>query len=147
MFETARVVLPENRAAFIPSDVMSLAQYIDFKRKFNERVPGENAKIETKNVKLAANSQPLIPKLELFPMETVLVMSEKKPFIVTMEGFRRVTIPSGVFNCPIELIDHWYVVAHGVKAYVNPVAPLPVIEPEKEASSALKNIVTKKAKA
>ena len=147
--ETVKTLAPEDRKAYIPTDVMSLPQYLDFKRKFNAQVPAENKRIANKNAKLHI-SQPPLPELELFPMDTVLMISEKA-FIVTLDGFRRVSIPKGVFNCPVELSEHWYFSANGAKVYVHPAAPVlaePVLaeissETPKETSS-LKNLVKAK---
>jgi hypothetical protein len=138
--ETTHVVKPEDRRAFIPSDVMSLSQYIEFKRKFNERLPAENKKIEAKNVKAKEYSQPFTPKLDAYPLETVTMISEST-FIVTLVDYKRVVIPRGIFECPVELADHWYLAAHKVQAFVHPNAAPKTEEPKQE--SPLKKLAKK----
>ena len=150
--ETVKVVQPTERRAVVPSDVMSLAKYIEFKRQFNERVLGENVKIQARNVKLANVFQPTIPELVPYPMDTVLMIGARA-FIMTREDGKRVLIPAGVFHCPVELSDDWYMIANGVKAYVHPeLAPVASAEAEAETGQSvgepkaapLKNLAKKK---
>lgn len=143
--ENMKIVKPEERRAYVPSDVMSLAQYVEFKRKFNERLAAENVKIEAFNVKAKANSQPLKPELEPYPMETVLMICDKQ-FILTRIDLRRILFPRGIFNCPVELVDDWYLRANGAQVYTHPtLSPLkdePIKAPAFE--SPFKNLAASK---
>ena len=126
--ENIKVVTPEERRAYVPSDVMSLASYTAFKQKLHV-------------------SQPPVPELEAYPLETVLMICDKQ-FIVTRPDFKRIIIPRGVFECPVELSDDWYIRANGVQVYVHPVtAPLQTPEAPKPAKvkNGLKNLVNPKA--
>ena len=145
-FETIKIVNPEERRAYVPSDVMSLASYAAFKAQFNARLDVENAKIQARNARLHSSQRPE-PELEAYPLETVLMICDKQ-FIVTRQDFKRVVIPRGVFECPVELSDDWYIRANGVQVYVHPVAaPIKSVEETKPAKSknGLKNLVNPKA--
>ncbi len=122
--ETVHNVDPKERSAFVPSDVMSLIQYQEFKQKFNDRLEIENAKIRAKNVALH-ESQPKIPELVALPMNTVTMISPKQCIIIRAD-YKRVLCPRGIFECPIELSDDWYLAANGVKLYNRPSENVPV---------------------
>lgn len=148
MFGTeVKVVQPDDRRAYIPSDVMDLATYIAFKAKFNANLDRENGRIKLRNGALH-ESQPKIPELRAYPTDVVLMISPKS-FIITLPDFKRVVIPIGVFNCPVELAEHWYMESNGGKAYEHPASPVlaapaaPEVAKEAPASSPIKNLAGK----
>jgi hypothetical protein len=114
-------VAPNERKLHIAADVLSLAAYEAFKIKFNSDLPKNNARIEYANKGLGEGQKPT-PLLVSMPTETVPMISIRD-FIVTLDGYRRVHIPKGIFYCPIELVDHWYLDANGVKKFENPDEP------------------------
>ena len=116
-----KTVEPSARMMHIPSDTLSLAAYAEFKTKFNAELSKKNARIKAANAKLHESQKPE-NELEPFPMETIPMISERI-FIITMEGFRRIVIPKGIFNCPVELADHWYIEANGVTRFKSPDMP------------------------
>lgn len=133
-------IKPDERRQHVPSDVLSLAQYADFKKRHNDSVPEENERIKVENARLKAHNQPLKPELEPHPLDTVLMISERA-FIMTRPDFKRILIPRGIFNCPVELANDWYIRANGVIAYVHPDrAP---VEEKPIKNSPLKNISSK----
>ena len=141
-FQTIRTVPLEDRRAYVPSDVMSLAQYKTWKVKFNEDLPRENAKIQARNAKLHESQKPEI-EAELFPMETVTMMAPKQ-FIIIRQDYKRILFPAGIFECPIELADDWYLLANNATKYANAVTN-PIAKPKDltEAETAIEDVPVK----
>jgi len=125
MFENdIKKVDPKERNIFIPSDSMSLHDYTAFKKIFNAKLDVENAKIVAFNENAAKYNQQLKPELVEYPLDTVTVLSPKV-FVIVLVDYKKVVIPRGILELPMELVDHWYVKAQGVKPYkvVAPIEP------------------------
>jgi hypothetical protein len=113
--EIKQVPLSE-RNSFVPSDAMSLYDYTVFKRTFNEQLPAVNARIEAHNVKALKYSQKLEELKEAYSFETVTVLSPKT-FVITLFDYKKVVIPKGIIELPLEFLDDWYIKQNGVKEY------------------------------
>jgi len=141
-FQTIKTLPLEDRRAYVPSDVMSLAQYKTWKIKFNEDLPRENAKIQARNAKLHESQKPEV-ELDPFPMETVTMMCAKQ-FIIIRQDYKRILFPAGIFECPIELSLDWYLLANGAKAYNNAVTnPIAKTKELTEAETAVEDVPVK----
>jgi hypothetical protein len=122
--EIKQVPLHE-RNVFVPSDAMSLYDYISFKKRFNEQLPVENARIEAHNRKAIKYNQKLEELKESYAFGTCTVLSPKI-FVITLADYKKVVIPKGIFELPLEFLDHWYIKLNGVKEYKNPVQVEPI---------------------
>jgi hypothetical protein len=111
-----RVIPLEERRQYIPSDVMGIVAYMAYRRQRNLAAPAENEKIKTYNESAAKYGHPLRYEIVVLPEETALMISDKT-FIITLQDYTRVSIPRGIFECPVDLADHWYMKNHGVKKY------------------------------
>jgi len=114
-------VKSEDRRPYVPSDMMNLQTYTEFKVQFNARLDKEKAKVIALNIERAKYQQHEEPVPEAYPMETVTMLSPKS-FVITLHDYKRIHIPIGILQVPIELSDHWYMEANGVKKY-NPSVP------------------------
>ena len=140
--QTIKTINPEERRSYVPSDVMSLHAYKEWKVKFNENLPRENSKIKARNAKLHETQKPEL-ELEPFPMETVTMMCAKQ-FIIIRPDYKRVLFPAGIFECPVELADDWYLIANGAKTYNNPVtAPIATPKELTEAETMVEDVPIK----
>jgi len=141
-FQTIRTVPLEDRRAYVPSDVMSLAQYKLWKETFNENLPRENAKIRARNAKLHESQKPEV-ELDPFPMGTITMMAPKQ-FIIIRQDYKRILFPAGIFECPEDLALDWYLLANGAKAYNNAVTN-PIAKPKEltEAETAVEDVPVK----
>jgi len=141
-FQTIKTVPLEDRRAYVPSDVMSLAQYKLWKEAFNENLPRENAKIRARNAKLHESQKPEV-ELDPFPMGTITMMAPKQ-FIIIRQDYKRILFPAGIFECPEELASDWYLLANGAKAYNNAVTN-PIAKPKEltEAETAIEDVPVK----
>jgi hypothetical protein len=117
MFQNQIKQVPlQERSVCVPSDAMTLYDYTAFKKKFNDQLPVENARIETHNKKALKYSQKLEELKEPYSFETCTVLSPKI-FVITLFDYKKVVIPKGIMDLPLEFLDHWYVKLNGVKEY------------------------------
>src|SRR5271157_5463453 len=141
-FQTIKTVANEDRRAYVPSDVMSLAQYKVWKEKFNADLPRENAKIRARNAKLHESQKPEI-ELDPFSMKTITMMAPKQ-FIVIRQDYKRILFPAGIFECPEDLASDWYLLANGAKAYNNAITnPIAKSKELTEAETAIEDVPVK----
>ena len=117
-------VKPEDRRAYVPSDMLTLHTYTLFKEQFNANLPKLKAKIEDFNTKAAKVEQPQQKVPEAYPMETITMLSPKS-FVITLPDYKRIHIPKGIIEVPIELSDHWYLEANGVEKYKSAPVEIP----------------------
>jgi hypothetical protein len=117
MFENQIKQVPlQERNIFVPSDAMTLYDYTAFKQKFNSQLPSDNARIEAHNRKALKYGQKLEELKEPYSFETCTVLSPRL-FVITLFDYKKVVIPKGILELPVEFIDHWYVKHNGVKEY------------------------------